>query len=205
MPRLQFSASLPARAFRISRQPKRGNSKDPSWQVVNSFSRRQLPKQRDADLLDSGSLTQRLIRASHGNFSVNVLMQAWQRPDFTERRRLALKDNERAFIREVGLVCNGEVWVVARSVIPRRSLQGSSKRLSRLGNRPLGATLFKDPGLSRTLFEVCQLNAQHLPDFSTLLPQQSLWGRRSVFRLRGKPLLVSEIFLPECPELHSAD
>ncbi len=26
---------------------------------------------------------------------------------------------------------------------------------------------------------------------------REIWGRRSVFRLSGKPLLVSEIFLPE--------
>ena len=125
-------------------------------------------------------------------------------PFFSERRRLGLADREYAFLREVALVCNGEIWVIARSIIPRRSLVGSCKHLSSLGNRPLGATLFKDPTLSRTLFEVCQLQVKQLPDFpwDTQKAQEAcFWGRRSVFRLRGQVLLVSEIFLPECPIL----
>ncbi|MFH0350981.1 MAG: chorismate lyase [Chromatiales bacterium] len=29
---------------------------------------------------------------------------------------------------------------------------------------------------------------------------EALWGRRSLFRLQGKPLLVAEVFLPDlCP------
>jgi chorismate--pyruvate lyase len=29
--------------------------------------------------------------------------------------------------------------------------------------------------------------------------QQGIWGRRSLFRLSGQPLLVNEIFLPDLP------
>ena len=30
-------------------------------------------------------------------------------------------------------------------------------------------------------------------------PPREIWGRRSVFTLHGKPLLVSEVFLPAIP------
>lgn len=199
-----FSRIFPHKDYRVSRQRKRGNSQDPSWQILTNIVRRHLPAEQLENLLDTGSLTQRLLRASDGDFAVERIVEAWQRPNFSERRRLGLADREYAFLREVALVCKGEVWVIARSIIPRRSLVGSCKHLSSLGNRPLGATLFKDPTLSRTLFEVCQLQVRQLPDFSWETPKAAdvcFWGRRSVFKLRGQELLVCEIFLPECPVL----
>ncbi len=178
--------------------------RDPSWQALNSFVRRRLPKEQAGNLLDTGSLTQRLIRASEGDFAVHRVVEAWRRPSFSERHRLDLADREYAFLREVALVCKGEVWVIARSIIPKSSLVGPCKRLSKLGNRPLGAILFKDPTLNRTLFEVCQLQSKQLPDFfrdTQQIQPEYFWGRRSVFSIRGKKLLVSEVFLPDCPVL----
>jgi chorismate lyase len=199
-----FSRILPRSNARVSRERKRGDSRDPSWQILNTFECRRLPEGQLANLLDSGSLTQRLLRASDGDFAVKRIVEAWRRPNFSERQRLGLADREYAFLREVALVCKGEIWVLARSIIPKRSLVGKNKHLSSLGDRPLGATLFKDPTLSRTLFEVCQLQAKQLPDFSWGTGKAAnnyFWGRRSVFVLRGQDLLVSEIFLPECPVL----
>lgn len=66
-------------------------------------------------------------------------------------------------------------------------------------NRPLGAFLFSHPDLQRGDIEVTQL-AYSTPPLN-LLPQdencqrESTWGRRSLFRLQGRPVLVSEIFL----------
>jgi chorismate--pyruvate lyase len=174
------------------------------WYSLNSRTRALIPYHRLVDILDTSSLTQRLILASEGNFRVNVVKQGWQLPTFSERCRLKLRNREYALIREVELVCKGEVWVFARSVIPRSTLSGSLKHLENLGDRPLGASLFKEPSLERTHFEICQINnVSQLAHFSKLLGNENAWGRRSVFRLQGKQVLVSEIFMQTCPVLHN--
>jgi chorismate--pyruvate lyase len=81
------------------------------------------------------------------------------------------------------------------------TLSGPQRHLANLGNKPLGAVLFADPHMQRDRIEVARLQAPHyfylnavqglasVPDF--------IWGRRSVFYLNRKPLLVNEIFLPD--------
>jgi chorismate--pyruvate lyase len=86
--------------------------------------------------------------------------------------------------------------------MPRQTLVGRLRRLADLGTRPLGATLFADPSMRRGPVEVARL----MPDqglhrlVAGAVPEcakQPVWGRRSVFRLSDKPLLVYELFLPE--------
>ncbi len=144
-------------------------------------------------LADPGSLTARLVALSAGRFRVRVTRQRWGRPTLAERRALALPGNEWALLREVVLEGCGEPWVVARSVIPRTSLTGANRRLLSLGDRPLGAFLFRDPGLRRTAVTVVKLD-QASP--LGVASAHSCWGRRSTFLLRGAPLLVAEYFLP---------
>jgi len=90
-------------------------------------------------------------------------------------------------IREVELICLGEIWVRARSIIPVDTLSGKERELRVLGNRPLGAYLFKSKSMQRHKLE---LAAFHLRG------EGKIYGRRSIFRLSGKPLLVSELFMP---------
>lgn len=132
---------------------------------------------------DPGSLTARLVARAGGSFRVRLTRLAWARPTRDERQQLGLPHREWALIREVVLEGRGQPWVVARSVIPRRSLAGRNRQLRRLGNRPLGAFLFRDPGLRRDDVRVVRTADGH-------------WGRRSRFLLRGRPLLVAEYFLP---------
>ena len=65
-----------------------------------------------------------------------------------------------------------------------------------MGNRPLGAMLFADRTMRRETVEVAMLPAAHNANQYTNIGEP-IWGRRSVFRVSGKPLLVSEYFLPE--------
>jgi chorismate--pyruvate lyase len=109
----------------------------------------------------------------------------------------------RAIIRQVQLLCEQRSWIYARTVIPAMSLRGRLQRLAHLGTRPLGAMLFADPGMQRGVVELARiLPGQVLFDValshSRQRPQE-IWGRRSVFRLADKPLLVSEVFLPGFP------
>ena len=149
-------------------------------------------------LLDSGSLTQRLQQASDGQLSVQVLSQSLQIPRFSERQALALAPRRLALIREVLLLGRGVPWVYARSVIPLQTLTGRLRKLRRLDNKPLGALLFSDPTMTREPLEWSCIPANSSRPLIPQLPplHQPLWGRRSVFKLSAKPLLVCEIFLP---------
>jgi chorismate--pyruvate lyase len=148
-------------------------------------------------LLDSGSLTRRLQQASDGQLSVQILNQSVQLPVFSERRALDLAPRRLALIREVLLLGRNVPWVYARTVIPMETLTGRLRKLRRLDSRPLGALLFSDPTMTREPLEWACITHNSRP----LTPQiptydQPIWGRRSVFRLSAKPLLVCEMFLP---------
>ena len=149
-------------------------------------------------LLNSGSLTRRLQQASDGQLTVEVLNQSVQVPSYSERRALGLAPRRLALIREVLLFGRGVPWVFARSVIPLQTLTGHLRKLRHLDNRPLGALLFSDPTMRREPLEWACFPGNNSESLNPKLPSfdQSIWGRRSVFRLSNKPLLVCEVFLP---------
>lgn len=138
-------------------------------------------------VLAQGSMTQRLIQASGGDFHVRLLRQSWDLPWPSERRLLKLGQGQAVLIREVALVCHGEPWVIARTLVPPRTLSGAHRRLRQLGEIPLGSYLFRCHDMRRGPF---QLARQERPGAG---PR---WGRRSLFYLGGRPLLVSEFFMP---------
>lgn len=135
---------------------------------------------------EAGSLTARLQALAHGRLQVQVLSEGWALPTRDECRQLGLRGGRLAWIREVRLHCDGETWVQARSVLPRSSLAGSGRRLTRLGNRSLGALLFRNPRLLRGDIAIAALQLQG----------STVWARRSALHLHGHPVLVAEAFLP---------
>jgi chorismate--pyruvate lyase len=139
-------------------------------------------------LVDSGSLTQRLIKKSHGDFKVEVVKQGWFLPTRSEAKALNMRSRQFALVREVRLKGNGKDWVYARSIIPATTLTGRQRQLRMLGNSSLGHLLFSDPSMKRGPLQISHLK---------LNDGRKLWARRSVFFLSNKPLLVCEVFLPE--------
>lgn len=162
------------------------------WQAHQQLQHRILPRALKGWLLDRGSLTERLLAISQGRFRVEVLRQHWGVASPDEAGLLGLKPRQAALVREVILYGKDQPWVYARSILPAKSLDRSLRHLKRLGNKPLGAVLFSDPGMQRSDIEIARLQAAQLP---FVIPE-SVWGRRSVFFLRQQPLLVSEVFLP---------
>lgn len=157
-----------------------------------------IPDQWRDWLSDTGSLTQRLLDASDGKLSVQIIRQCLDAPRLSERLALGLAPRRLALIREVILLGDGVPWVYARSVLPMATLTGSLRKLRRLDNRPLGALLFQSPSMTREPVEVaCHTSANAKLPVVLGHIDTPLWGRRSVFRLNRKPLLVSEIFLPD--------
>lgn len=92
----------------------------------------------------------------------------------------------------------------ARSVLPHKTLTGKRRMLGKLGNRPLGEILFSDPDIQRDALEIaCIKKDQRMFSCATqslTKTPESVWGRRSVFYLHKKPLLVNEVFLPSLLE-----
>lgn len=151
-------------------------------------------------LRDQGSLTMRLKSRCDESFRVQVLSQGWGRPGLSERKLLQMRPGELAVVREVRLLCDGEPWVFARTLIPASSLQGQTRKLTLLGERPLGHVLFADPQTRRVVMQMARLQPRHRLYRRALAGLEGapgeLWGRRTLFHLAGRPLLVNEIFLP---------
>ncbi len=184
----------------------RHNKRESIWRFGHQIFTDIVPDQMTCWLFDPASLTSRLVAACSGNFRVRVLDQAWYNPLHNESHRLSMRYKRTALIREVLLYCDDTPWVFARTVIPKSTLSGKQKFLANLGSRPLGAVLFSDPNMHRDDFEITKLSAGHYLYEKAVQEladaPASIWGRRSVFYLQNKPLLVNEIFLPaiaSCP------
>jgi len=136
------------------------------------------------------------MAATAGDFFVRVVHQGWQRPDLSEAKRLGIKAGQVALIREVQLMCHNQAWVRARTVFPLSTLSGRLGYLKKLGNQSLGSLLFKDPSLKRTLFEIASMGGMQGRSLGRQESGCALWGRRSLFYVKHKPILVAEIFLP---------
>lgn len=152
-------------------------------------------------LTDPASLTARIVaRCTH--FEVRVLRELRARPCPDERALLGLPPGRHAWTREVLLVADGVPVVFAHSVLAPRDLTGAWHMARAIGSRPLGAALFADPGIRRGPLAVACLNAAHplhrraaaVASAQGTLPP--LWARRSRFSRQGRPLLVTEVFLP---------
>jgi chorismate lyase len=151
-------------------------------------------------LQERGSLTARLKRC-YADFSVQLVREAWCKPNLDERQLLQLAMGTQAWVREVWLMGDGQPRVFAHSVIARKDLRGAWYGLRKMGRLPLGAALFANPAVERGVLHFRKLSpahalyktvAKHLP----LLPRQPLWARRSLFCLQQHHLLVTEVFLP---------
>ena len=149
-------------------------------------------------LASRGSLTSRIVeRFQH--FNLVRLVQRAELPNVDERREIGLRDREFAIVREV-LLRDGEIPLVfAHSIASRRDVRGIWRGLSRLGARPLAEMLFHDHGVVRLPMEYKKIDSRHplyrrAREVATF-DARELWARRSVFLKRGRPLLVTEVFL----------
>ncbi len=150
-------------------------------------------------LLDEDSLTSRLKKYCQGQFRVQVLSQARRRPMIDESSLLMQLPRTVSVVRQVLLRCNDTPWVFARTVIPVSTLTGGQWRLTRLGRRPLGEALFTDkrarrgPIIPLRVSPGTVLHGMVGPHHRG----EPLWGRRSLFWYGERPLLITELFLPQ--------
>lgn len=109
--------------------------------------------------------------------------------------------HQAVLIREVILIGNQQAVIFAHSVLPRASLRGVWRGLGSLGNQALGATLFANPKVKRTVMVYKKLSANHSLYQQAIqhsaYPTPYLWARRSIFSLNCANILVTEVFLPQ--------
>lgn len=149
-------------------------------------------------LIDDGSLTARL-KVRYADFAVQPILLKNSKSFTDESALLGYKANQQALIREVLLMGNNQAVVFAHSVLPRASLRGAWHGLGKLGNKPLGATLFANPRVKRTALQYkkllpCNPISMRVSEHLQIIPI-TLWARRSIFSLNCAKILVTEVFL----------
>lgn len=160
-------------------------------------------------LVHVGSLTGRL-RERCDDFRVALVRQELALPGRDEWAGLHLAHRDLAWVREVVLSSGATPMVFAHSVLPQRAVRGAWHLVAGLGTRPLGAILFSDPLIRRLPFAFRRIDARHALYHKAVRTAygdaagapRELWARRSEFRRGGKPILVTEIFLPEILKLN---
>ncbi|WP_147194038.1 chorismate lyase [Pantoea sp. CCBC3-3-1] len=135
-------------------------------------------------LLEEDSMTRRFERHCQ-KVTVEIVREGFISAEEAAPEALLLPLASRYWLREILLCGDGEPWLAARTVLPESTLQGPEQMLQQLGTRPLGRYLFTSSSLSRDFIEPGRIDG--------------LWGRRSLLRLSGKPLLLTELFLPPAP------
>jgi chorismate lyase len=173
-----------------------------AWNRVGSGEIHLAPRKWQPWLSDTGSLTQKIENAIGQKLEVQVLRDCPQSLNSDESRYFHFKIR-RCRVREVLLCANNIPVVMAHSVIPTLSSSGSNHAVLRLGTKPLGAVLFaktRKHSKPKAPREIARL------DKSSLLWKRCsknyiglsspLWARRTLYQLKGHPILVNEIFLP---------
>lgn len=135
-------------------------------------------------LLEVDSMTRRFERHCQ-RVTVNLLREEFVSPQEVAQEVALLPSESRYWLREIELCADGVPWLVARTLVPESTLNGPEQKLQQLGTVPLGRYLFATSTLTR--------------DFINVGQSAGLWGRRSRLRLSGKPLLLTELFLPASP------
>lgn len=149
---------------------------------------------------ETGSLTKRLRSVFGQGVAVTVLSQSWRVPFMSECRLLNTREQRVCLVREVLIHLNNTPLVLARTVMPRSSLK-INQHLTHLGSRPLGEVLFAYPTLKRVISQTTLISPAL---WTRQQPQQlAVWGRRTVYDIHHKQLLVSEFFMPKITECHA--
>jgi chorismate lyase len=183
--------SLTAKSFLFNHEP--------LWLENRQGLRHKLPENVQSWTYESGSLTRRLRDYYGDGVAVKILLQRWHTPFLSECRLLKLPENRYCLTREVLLHAKGKPLILARTIIPASTIKAANSNLSRLGARPLGEVIFSYPRLERIAMDVTLIDPSTWTQ--TALTEaginQPVWGRRTVYAIANKQMLVSEFFLPE--------
>ncbi|EYD77663.1 Chorismate--pyruvate lyase [Rubellimicrobium mesophilum DSM 19309] len=177
-----------------------------AWHDLDGRTRLALPPRIRDWLALGSSMTAQVALAAGGPVDVEVLRQGPGRllPD---ERHFFPGAIGPATVREVCLSVRGRPLLVARTVLTSRRLQ-AHPTIRNLGTRALGSLLFVDGPPAWTARQVALLGPG-APLFGLVRQRHpgiagGYWARRTLYRLFGEPLLVTEVLLPELVHLAAA-
>ena len=179
------------------------NSLPPLWQHLTPKLLKEVPKSLRAWLVEPSCLTHHL-KAADPIFDLERLSQDVTEFDIQEARLLAeSKPSKNGVVRQVLLKLNGQAKVYARVLIPETTLTQMGQRIDTLKDLPIGENLlFNNPKVKRQPFMFRKITTDdplYASAFKYLKTTEALWARCSVFNYEGHPLLITEVFAPNCP------
>lgn len=147
-----------------------------------------VPEALQSWLYSDGSLTALLEARAGQPLRVQRTFEGYRPLTLSQKRQLgyqgaSLNRPMQAWVREVLLFGDEyEPWVAAQSLFPLPSLQGEAKRLQQLKGTPIGYVLFK--------------RQRTLPNQRWVRATEQGWQRQTRYDWYGRPILISETFLP---------
>lgn len=171
-----------------------------TWKISKQWSFQDRPKDIPY-FLDGKSTTQRAFTVDPEGFEINLQNAGLKTAMPDECLSLGISRTAYTFVREVELRLLSTPVMFARLVVPYFALETVFRQIKHLGNQSLGRYLFKLSGIQREPFEINKLSAGE-PLYECMMPPHSkkpaeVWARRSIFRYKKAPLLLTEVFLPE--------
>lgn len=156
-------------------------------------------------LTHPGSFMERLKEHGVSDARIEVIGEKWLHPAADEAALLNLPEDALAWIREVVIFDEKNTYMYARTIIPSQTLTGKLRQLQQLNSQSLGSLLFKLPEMKRSEFEFMTIkpeSAWHRKiSQNTDLAAVEIDGRRSLFSMKKKQLLLTEFYLPGVLEL----
>jgi chorismate--pyruvate lyase len=173
-------------------------NREPVWIPNRRGLRHTLPTDVRSWTYEPGSLTQRLRSYYGAAVKVKILFHRRQTPFQGERKLLKLPEHLNCLTREVLLHADGKPLILARTILPEQTIRVAHRNLSHLGNRPLGEVIFSYPNLERLDMQITIIppSGWSLSALAEASINQPIGGRRTVYAIQQKPMLVSEFFLP---------
>jgi chorismate-pyruvate lyase len=183
------------------------------WRTISSTQYDLVP-QLVRDWLYKPHVLSKALRKVCHDFTVEVTDQSIKPLYADEVAALKCYEDAQGYIRETYLGGKNNPLVYARVTMPPATYMTRKEELDNLGNRPIGETiLYKDANLSRSEMEVKRITENdellfdamvHKNFYNAVIQKSSrmpeLWARRSIFKLSGNPLLVTEVFLANLPD-----
>ena len=150
-------------------------------------------------LYAKGSITQ-MARQRCADVSLDLLHNDWSSISQAERQYYSMREH-RAFLREINMICDGDIWWYARTLIPQVTYDARLVAFDALDDIPIGTILFSDPEIKRLDLQVSDLNQEHpIRQWAgAALPYyvNRCWIRYSLYHIQGLPLYMHEVFLPQ--------
>lgn len=176
---------------------------EPHWKTNHPGIRQSFPVDVQSWVYEQGSLTKRLRNFYAQSLTVEILFHRWRPAFLSECSLLKLPHQQYNLTREVLLHAHGKPLILARTILPEKTIKIAKRNLSHLGTRPLGEVIFAYPKLERLELNIsCIKQNQWTQEICKKVAiKDKIWGRRTVYSIHTQQLLVSEFFMPGALEL----